>query len=266
VQVETDPSDRDVDSDCVVDAQSRRTIGRPSRLRPELIDDLCELIGGGASPEQAAAALGIGLSTYYDWQKRGRDFERTIAHSEHDELCRDLCRRVALARLEMEQELVASLRAQALPHPRRRTVNKSVPLVDGHGVVHDDDGNPVVLATVTITEEPASVDVRAADVLLRRCERARERDITRNEFLEENVSPFVATEMEERLSRSLKESLPRLRAQLLAGEDDCDTDPGPNAQQQTPIAHTPRRESDDMCGPYAWEAQVQILPIRGEAH
>ena len=46
-------------------------MARPTKLTPQVRDQIAEAIRLGAYAEQAAAAAGIASSTYYDWIKRG---------------------------------------------------------------------------------------------------------------------------------------------------------------------------------------------------
>ena len=48
-------------------------MARPSKLTPELQDELCRLLTDWVPIETACDALGISDSTYYAWRKRGRD-------------------------------------------------------------------------------------------------------------------------------------------------------------------------------------------------
>lgn len=49
--------------------------GRPSKLTPELQDQLIERIERGVDPDVAAQAAGIDRATYYRWMKAGREDE-----------------------------------------------------------------------------------------------------------------------------------------------------------------------------------------------
>lgn len=51
--------------------------GRPTKLTPELQDEICKVIRSGNYIETAAAFAGINKTTLYDWMKRGaREKER----------------------------------------------------------------------------------------------------------------------------------------------------------------------------------------------
>jgi transposase-like protein len=46
--------------------------GRPTKLTPELQEEILRGIRAGAYPEVAAQRVGIGSSTFYQWMQRGR--------------------------------------------------------------------------------------------------------------------------------------------------------------------------------------------------
>ena len=48
-------------------------MARPSKLTPELQDNICKLIEEGNYPAQAAELEGIAESTFYSWMKKGRE-------------------------------------------------------------------------------------------------------------------------------------------------------------------------------------------------
>ena len=50
----------------------RKPVGRPSKLDPGTREKLEALIRGGALAQDAAAAVGIGKSTFYTWLAKGR--------------------------------------------------------------------------------------------------------------------------------------------------------------------------------------------------
>tara|TARA_Y100000310_G_C20546718_1_gene745948 strand:+ start:196 stop:630 length:435 start_codon:yes stop_codon:yes gene_type:complete len=47
-------------------------MGRPSKLTPEVADAVVEALEMGASQSEAAASVGVGLSTLEEWLSRGR--------------------------------------------------------------------------------------------------------------------------------------------------------------------------------------------------
>lgn len=53
------------------------TIGRPTKLTPELQAEMVNIIRGGNYVETACAYVGLNKSTFYDWMKRGaREIDR----------------------------------------------------------------------------------------------------------------------------------------------------------------------------------------------
>jgi hypothetical protein len=55
------------------------TMGRPSKLTPELQSYLLKMLRAGVHPETACKVEGIALSTFYEWRKRGEDGEDPYA-------------------------------------------------------------------------------------------------------------------------------------------------------------------------------------------
>lgn len=55
---------------------ARRGPGRPSKLEPEVRAKIAALIQGGMFAQDAAASMGIGVSTFYAWLDRGRRQKR----------------------------------------------------------------------------------------------------------------------------------------------------------------------------------------------
>ena len=52
---------------------SKRHIGRRTKLTPEIRDKICELVRAGNYGEVAARCAGIHPATFYRWQERGRE-------------------------------------------------------------------------------------------------------------------------------------------------------------------------------------------------
>jgi hypothetical protein len=48
-------------------------MGRPSKLTPQVQQQICQAVALGISPTSAAAYLGIGKSALLEWLQRGRD-------------------------------------------------------------------------------------------------------------------------------------------------------------------------------------------------
>ena len=46
-------------------------MGRPTKLTPELQEELLKALKGGTYVEDACAYVGIGVSTFYDWMRLG---------------------------------------------------------------------------------------------------------------------------------------------------------------------------------------------------
>lgn len=57
-------------------------MGRPTKLTPEITQKICNLIREGNYPESAAVSVGIAKSTYYLWQKKGKEAKRKSKYSE----------------------------------------------------------------------------------------------------------------------------------------------------------------------------------------
>jgi len=49
-------------------------MGRPSKLTSALTERLCALLRDGVPQETAAAQVGIGASTLYEWKQRFPEF------------------------------------------------------------------------------------------------------------------------------------------------------------------------------------------------
>lgn len=54
-------------------------MARPSKLTPELQEEMCRLLADWVPVETACDALGISDSTYYAWRKRGREEQDLLA-------------------------------------------------------------------------------------------------------------------------------------------------------------------------------------------
>lgn len=53
--------------------------GRPTKLNPEVQENICKTLQAGVDVETACRREGIGARTYYDWLRRGRDGEEPYA-------------------------------------------------------------------------------------------------------------------------------------------------------------------------------------------
>lgn len=56
----------------------RRPVGAPSKLTPELIETLVNVLNRGSYVETAAAHCGISKTTYYSWARKGAEERRHI--------------------------------------------------------------------------------------------------------------------------------------------------------------------------------------------
>lgn len=50
----------------------RKKMGRPSKLTPELTEQIAQLVEDGDPPEVAAGVCGVGRSTYFEWDAKGK--------------------------------------------------------------------------------------------------------------------------------------------------------------------------------------------------
>jgi len=55
-----------------------RPIGRPTLYRPELCDQIIAAMGEGLSADAAAAKVGIGVRSLYNWQQEHPEFMQSI--------------------------------------------------------------------------------------------------------------------------------------------------------------------------------------------
>ena len=56
-----------------------KTIGRPSKLTPELQEAICKTLQAGVDVETACLRDGISRESYFEWRKRGREGEEPYA-------------------------------------------------------------------------------------------------------------------------------------------------------------------------------------------
>jgi Helix-turn-helix domain of resolvase len=79
-----------------------RRPGRPSKLSPDAVAQLEQLVRAGTTIDVAAAFVGVSRGTFYRWLKQGENARAgTVARDLHD--------RVARARAESESVLVARI-------------------------------------------------------------------------------------------------------------------------------------------------------------
>lgn len=91
----------------IVSGPSRAYVGRPTGFSPEIGVRIADLVKAGKPLEYAAAHVGVGRSTVYEWLVRGRE-------SEEGELF-EFYRAVAIARDELETTLVDRVKDGRLP-------------------------------------------------------------------------------------------------------------------------------------------------------
>lgn len=58
--------------------KTRKTTGRPSKYKPEMCDQVIELMKEGASLVEVAAELGICKDTVHEWKKTNDEFSDSI--------------------------------------------------------------------------------------------------------------------------------------------------------------------------------------------
>lgn len=87
----------------------RRRTGRPTKLEPQTVDRICDILRAGGYLKVAVAAAGIGTSTFHEWMERG-DPEGT---KKADQPFRDFRDRVEQARAEGETRNVTLVAAAA---------------------------------------------------------------------------------------------------------------------------------------------------------
>lgn len=79
-----------------------RPVGRPSKLDPATQGKLVQLIQGGMFAQDAAAAVGVGVSTFYAWLEKGRKQKR----GEYREFREAIDRAQALRRSRLMSKVV----------------------------------------------------------------------------------------------------------------------------------------------------------------
>lgn len=57
--------------------KTNTTIGRPTKLTPKLIDQICQVVANGNYIQTACQIVNISKPTYYDWLKRGGEDQQT---------------------------------------------------------------------------------------------------------------------------------------------------------------------------------------------
>ena len=53
-------------------------MARPTKLTPQLIEDICNWLKLGYYQEDAAVMAGISTSTYYEWMKKGEEAQKAL--------------------------------------------------------------------------------------------------------------------------------------------------------------------------------------------
>ena len=93
----------------MAETTERRTLGRPTKLTPELTDEIVKLVGLGNYIETAAAFSGLSKQTIYNWLRRGRrEIDRVGAGSrsrkirKKEALCVEFVDAITRARAEFE--------------------------------------------------------------------------------------------------------------------------------------------------------------------
>ena len=61
-------------------------MARPTKLTPQLIEDICNWLKLGYYQEDAATMAGISTSTYYDWMKKGEEAQKALESGQSDSL------------------------------------------------------------------------------------------------------------------------------------------------------------------------------------
>lgn len=77
--------------------------GRPSKITPEITEEICDYIKSGNYPETAAALAGIHRATFYRWIKKGNQ-HKTGLH-------REFCDRIKEAEAYAQGAAVERIRA-----------------------------------------------------------------------------------------------------------------------------------------------------------
>ena len=106
---------------------TKRPMGRPSKLTPEIVERLCDALRAGNTREAAAAYAGIARSTFYDWLRRGANPRRTIRGKifKADEAFSDFSDTVTRAENAAEIRCVAVLQKAAHGWPVKKTTTKT---------------------------------------------------------------------------------------------------------------------------------------------
>lgn len=61
-------------------------MARPTKLTPEVIEEICNWLKLGYYQEDAATMAGISASTYYDWMKKGDDAQKALESGDSSSL------------------------------------------------------------------------------------------------------------------------------------------------------------------------------------
>ena len=61
-------------------------MARPTKLTPDLIQEVCNWLKLGYYQEDAATMAGISASTYYDWMKKGDDAQKALESGDSSSL------------------------------------------------------------------------------------------------------------------------------------------------------------------------------------
>lgn len=85
----------------------KRKTGRPTKLDPELVARMIDLIRKGVPSPVAAGAVGIGETTYWAWMKRGKQPGRRLPKEEN--AFRDFRAGVLAARHAWHAELASAV-------------------------------------------------------------------------------------------------------------------------------------------------------------
>lgn len=59
--------------------------GRPSKFKPEIGDQLCELMAEGVSAVRACKEAGVAMRTFYRWQREYPEFMAQVSRAREDQ-------------------------------------------------------------------------------------------------------------------------------------------------------------------------------------
>jgi hypothetical protein len=140
-------------------------MARHSRLTPRTQAQIVEALRTGLTEEAAARAIGIGISTYYRWKRRGELAEKhwpnlTTEQRRVELPYREFREAVMRAWDEAHLLFVGSIRTAALPHDVTETTSDVVER-------RNDKGELVIVEQRTTSKTRREHDWRAAQAIMR---------------------------------------------------------------------------------------------------